>query len=187
MDRTLDLLIGRDAIRSYELNEGLGRGDIQGLKQSDFGAVVAATCLCHDIGNPPFGHAGEDAIRDWFIHSEGASFLSDADATEQQRNDLVRFNGNAQGFRVLSRLPVWKGQGGLQLTCATLGAYSKYPNTSTVGDEANIYKKFGYFSDDQELFHTVARQWNLEPLPWGLKGWCRHPLAYLVEAADDIC
>ena len=114
--------------------------------------MVAATCLCHDIGNPPFGHAGEDAVRDWFVHGEGESFFSDVGVTEQQGNDLVRFDGNAQGFPVLTRLQVWKDQGGLQLTCAILGAYSIYPNTSTVGDEANIYKKSGYFLDDQELF-----------------------------------
>jgi dGTPase len=148
----------------------------------DFGAIVAAASLAHDLGNPPFGHAGEDAISDFFHHhSFGQSFKTKV--TEAEWAELISFEGNAQGFRILN-----KSQYGLKLTCATLGAFTKYPCPARFparDKNKKSQKKFGFFEAEQKIFTEVATQ-------LGLSGgddhvWSRHPLAFLVEAADDIC
>jgi len=148
----------------------------------DFGAIVAAASLAHDLGNPPFGHAGEDAISDFFLdHSFGKSF--EDNVTEAEWNDLVKFEGNAQGFRILN-----KNQYGLKLTYATLGAFTKYPCPSyfPARDKSKrSQKKFGFFQSEQKIFSEVAKQ--LELITGNNTNWNRHPLAFLVEAADDIC
>src|SRR5512135_2819130 len=153
----------------------------------DFGAAVAAACLAHDIGNPPFGHSGEDAIRLWFETSPTAQEILER-LTPVQRQDFLRFEGNAQGFRLIARLQSPDNRGGMQLTCATLGTFTKYPRASWLeGTEpAGIaFKKFGFFQDDADLFAEMAGELGLTPV--APAAWRRHPLAYLVEAADDIC
>jgi len=176
--RSLGTLVGDCVIRRHELRN---------VDPQDFGAVVAAACLAHDIGNPPFGHAGEDAIRLWFTHSlNGQALLEQLDAPEQQ--DFIRFEGNAQGFRIISRLQSPDNRGGMQLTCATLGTFTKYPRAAWLADErlpGIAFKKFGFYQDDRDLFTEVAGLLGLEPV--GSDAWSRHPLAYLLEAADDIC
>lgn len=152
---------------------------------TELGAIVASACLAHDIGNPPFGHAGESAIAHWFDQSEdGREILSTLD-DEAQREDFRHFEGNAQGFRVLTRLQHAAREGGMRLTCATLAAFVKYPCGA---DERNkdsvIHKKHGFFAADRSLFEEVATEVGLLK---NSAGCCRHPLAYLVEAADDIC
>jgi dGTPase len=105
-----------------------------------------------------------------------------------QQHDFLRFEGNAQGFRLITRLQSPDNRGGLQLTCATLGAFTKYPRASWLpsADLPGVaYHKFGFFQDDADLFTEVAKQLHLKPVISG--AWGRHPLAYLVEAADDIC
>ena len=148
----------------------------------DFGAIVAAAALAHDLGNPPFGHAGEDAISDFFLHHPvGQSFQQRV--TEAQWQDLIRFEGNAQGFRILDR-----EQFGLRLTYASLGAFSKYPCASSFpgrDKKRKSQKKFGFFQSEKEAFWEVAG--DLALIPGQNESWCRHPLAFLVEAADDIC
>lgn len=148
----------------------------------DLGAIVAAAALAHDIGNPPFGHAGESAISDFFLHHpQGITFKDKV--TEAQWADLVKFEGNAQGFRLLN-----KHQYGLKLTYATLGAFTKYPcpaHLPSRNKSKRSQKKFGFFQSEQEMFTAVASQ--LELISTGEHAWCRHPLAFLVEAADDIC
>ncbi len=148
----------------------------------DFGAIVAAASLAHDLGNPPFGHAGEEAISDFFLqHEYGKSF--EQQVTPEQWSDLTKFEGNAQGFRLLN-----KNQYGLKLTYATLGAFTKYPCPAffPARDKSQrSQKKFGFFQTEDEIFRQVAQ--NLELLPSSDKSWKRHPLAFLVEAADDIC
>jgi dGTPase len=142
----------------------------------DMGAVTAAAALAHDLGNPPFGHAGEAAISEYF---KGKTF----DVTNAEHEDLVNFEGNAQGFRILN-----KKQFGLRLTYAALGAFTKYPCPSLLpGRDKNrkSQKKFGYFQSEGEAFKDVAENLGLVPTADGT--WCRHPLAFLVEAADDIC
>jgi len=148
----------------------------------DFGAIVAAASLAHDLGNPPFGHAGEDAISDFFRHHDlGKSF--EHKVSEAEWYDLTRFEGNAQGFRILN-----KNQYGLKLTYATLGAFTKYPCPAyfpTRDKSKRSQKKFGFFQSEQPVFSDVANK--LELIRGGDINWFRHPLAFLVEAADDIC
>jgi dGTPase len=149
----------------------------------DLGQVTMNACLAHDIGNPPFGHAGEKAIGSFFESSMPLLLLGGLN--ENQRKDLVKFEGNAQGFRWLTRLQDSRGDGGLRLTCATLAAFTKYPTTSLGTTKEYIgFKKHGYFGDDEGDFTAVASAVGLTKS--GL-GWRRHPLAYLMEAADDVC
>jgi dGTPase len=154
--------------------------------RSDFGDVVAAACLAHDIGNPPFGHSGEDAIREWFQQA-GLTFVRRL--SKREREDFLKFEGNAQGFRVLTRLQNPQNRGGLQLTHGTLATFTKYPRRSFVkGLEESkrvSEKKFGFVAHDLPLFRAVARSTGL--IEKRRDVWCRHPLAFLVEAADDIC
>lgn len=159
-----------------------------------FGEIVAAACLAHDIGNPPFGHSGEDAISQYFKNGNGKEFKNSLN--EKQWNDLTRFEGNAQGFRIITRLQNPKISGGLKLTCATLSSFTKYPKESFIPDKSQIsvgkeklHKKFGFFQAEKDLFQEAAlntglkKRENKDSYLW----WHRHPLAYLVEAADDIC
>lgn len=173
--RSLGTAVGRELVARHGLN----------LDASDFGAVVAAACLAHDIGNPPFGHAGEDAIREWFK----ASGLLDRHAlTPAQRADFEHYEGNAQGFRILTRLQS-PSNPGLQLTSAVLGTFTKYPRGSHIEGPAlsgRSAKKFGYFAHDTAAFQRVAAVTGLVPRIIG-QAWYRHPLAFLVEVADDTC
>lgn len=154
-----------------------------GYTSNDFGAIVAAASLAHDIGNPPFGHSGEQAIGNYFAHGNGLAYKKDL--TDTQYHDLTHFEGNANGFKILSEtregIP-----GGLRLSYATLGAFTKYPKaslpyrpTTHVAD-----KKFGFFQAQQEGYVAVAKELGLFQQGGKIM---RHPLAYLVEAADDIC
>lgn len=148
----------------------------------DFGAITAAASLAHDLGNPPFGHAGEDSLSDFFIHHPaGQTFQSEVTAAEWQ--DLQKFEGNAQGFRILN-----KNQYGLKLTYATLGAFTKYPCPALLparDKSKKSQKKFGFFQSEQSIFEAIAT--NLQLTKSSDHSWNRHPLAFLVEAADDIC
>ncbi|HZM85952.1 MAG TPA: dNTP triphosphohydrolase, partial [Blastocatellia bacterium] len=130
------------------------------LRPSDFADVVSAACLAHDIGHPPFGHAGEEAIRHWFRIDRPE--LLEEGCTEAEQADLANFESNAQGFRILSRLQFWRDRGGMQLCCATLGAVTKYPRSclgqSVVSGSRIKRGKFGYFQHDRESFATVAQQ-----------------------------
>ncbi len=151
----------------------------------DYGNIVAAACLAHDIGNPPFGHSGEEAIRSWFQES-GAEFIKDL--TDSEKKDFCGFEGNAQGFRILTRLQNAINRGGLQLTYAVLGTFSKYPRSSSILDpdtEDISEKKFGFFYDDASSFDRIATELGL--IKKKDNTWSRHPLAFLMEAADDIC
>jgi dGTPase len=155
----------------------------------DVGDVVAAACLAHDIGNPPFGHAGEQAIAAFFSSGIGAEAIASLD--ERQKDDLREFEGNAQGFRVLTRLQL-EADKGLRLTAATLAAFSKYPRES--GPQlrdlgGSCTKKHGFFQEDGEIFSGVAGETGLlrNPRAGTANVWGRHPLAFIVEAADDIC
>lgn len=159
--------------------------------QFHFGEIVAAACLAHDIGNPPFGHSGEDAIAEYFKSGNGKSFESEIN-DEKKWNDLTRFEGNAQGFRIVTKLQNPNVPGALQLTFGSLAALSKYPResyTSTVSEEKlkdKSFSKFGFFQSEKKIFKEVAGTVELEKT--GVEYcWSRHPLAFLVEAADDIC
>ena len=125
----------------------------------EVGTIVATACLAHDIGNPPFGHAGESAIQEWFSDSAEAREHRDAwKLPPEEEADLLRFEGNAQGFRILSALQNMNQRGGLQLTCAVLAAFTKYPRASTVDESQSkgiSGKKFGCIQTEQELFEEL--------------------------------
>ncbi|MEW8562248.1 MAG: dGTP triphosphohydrolase, partial [Candidatus Thiodiazotropha sp.] len=178
--RSLGTLVGEQIIARHRLEEN---------EASDFGDICAAACLAHDIGNPPFGHSGEDAIRHW---AENGAYGKQRVAVLQgsQREDFLNFEGNSQGFRVLTRLQNRDNPGGLQLTCATLAAFTKYPRESCIGNgrfQGVSAKKPGFTAEDQGLFTEVADSVGLLRRDPVLAIWHRHPLAFLVEAADDIC
>lgn len=144
------------------------------------GQILQAACLAHDIGNPPFGHAGEEAIKSWFSHSSNAHILEGL--SEKEQDDFRNFEGNAQGFRILSRLEYNRHQGGMRLTHATLAAGLKYPWTSL---ETKKIKKFNCFQSEADNLLSVADEVGL--IKKDNLCYHRHPLAYLSEAADDIC
>ncbi|MBS4039919.1 MAG: dNTP triphosphohydrolase [Flavobacteriales bacterium] len=152
----------------------------------DFGAIVAAACLAHDIGNPPFGHSGEKAIGEFFEFGKGKEFQSQL--TPKQWQDLVKFEGNANGFSLLTTSRPGM-EGGLRLTYATLGAFLKYPKESLPHKPTNQIedKKFGVFQKDLEAFVSVTNALGLIKKDTPDWSFYRHPLVYLVEAADDIC
>ncbi|TDN96818.1 MULTISPECIES: deoxyguanosinetriphosphate triphosphohydrolase [Halomonas] len=150
------------------------------ITPADLGVIVQAACLGHDIGNPPFGHAGEYAIRDWFARADGSGLLKGLSPLERQ--DLLTYEGNAQGFRIVTQIEYNQFRGGMRLTTATLGTLLKYPWTVEHGGTAG---KFGCYQSERPLLGEVVERLGL--LPRGENRWCRHPLAWLVEAADDIC
>ena len=138
------------------------------------------------IGNPPFGHSGEKAIGAYFKQDDGASFKSEMSAKEYQ--DLCDFEGNANGFKILTESREGR-EGGLRLSYATLGAFMKYPKESLPKKPtAHIAdKKYGFFQSEKQMFVEVANELGLAKRSHEHLSFCRHPLAYLVEAADDIC
>lgn len=156
----------------------------QWCEPSDLGMIVQSACLAHDIGNPPFGHSGEDAIRHWFQHAARNGWLDSM--SEAQRADFLNFEGNAQGFRVLTQLEYHQFDGGMRLTYATLGAFSKYPWSSKHASAQGYKKhKFGSYQSELPLLEHIAQKLGIPKL--NDEHWARHPLVYLVEAADDIC
>lgn len=161
--------------------------EIHGYKPNDFGAIVAAAALAHDIGNPPFGHSGEKAIGHFFKNGPGQSFKSEL--TDKQYQDLCDFEGNANGFKILTQ--DLKGRpGGLRLSYATLGAFTKYPKASLPKRPSPhiASKKYGFFQREATMFKEVAKELGLlKTNTTDDSQFSRHPLTFLVEAADDIC
>jgi dGTPase len=147
--------------------------------------VIASACLCHDIGNPAFGHCGEDAIASYFIKNQ--SHLKSKFA-ENEWLDLINFEGNANAIRVLTQQQVGKSEGGLKLTYSTLSAISKYPCESKAKDESIIHrKKFGFFKSEKLTFMDIAENTHMIHEDVNPLIYLRHPFVWLVEAADDIC
>jgi dGTPase len=158
-----------------------------GYKANDFGAIVAAAALSHDIGNPPFGHSGEKAIGHFFQVGDGKTFANKLKPKEYQ--DLCDFEGNANGFKILTQDREGR-EGGLRLSYATLGAFMKYPKESLPKKPSSHIadKKYGVFQSDKNAFLEVAAELQLaENSTDNEIRFFRHPLAFLVEAADDIC
>lgn len=158
--------------------------ELRGTAIEEIGNIVSAACLAHDLGNPPFGHSGERAISTYF--SEGPGVELRAQFADTEWNDIVHFEGNANAFRLLTHQFNGRRQGGFALTYSTLAAIVKYPYAS---DYAGGKPKFGFFHSEADTFARIADELGLirlsgegEPLKY-----CRHPLVYLVEAADDIC
>ena len=180
--RSLGRLVGKQIIANYPHLQ-----EVHGYQPNDFGAIVAAAALSHDIGNPPFGHSGEKAIGEYFKTGNGLQYKDQL--TEKQWQDLIDFEGNANGFSVLSASR--EGiEGGLRISYATLGAFMKYPKESLPKKPTQKIcdKKYGFFQSDKTFFIEVANELGLISNKSGNDiGFERHPLAYLVEAADDIC
>lgn len=142
--------------------------------------IVATACLCHDLGNPPFGHSGERTISTWFSEGPGQS-LQDS-LTPQQWADFVQFEGNANSFRLLTHQFCGRRKGGFAMTYSSLASIVKYPWTSL---NAGKKGKFGFFSSEEADYRKVAAELGIPELSDGV--FARHPLVYLMEAADDIC
>lgn len=156
--------------------------------------IVQAACLAHDIGNPPFGHSGEAAIGEWFSQKFAGKTELFAALNENCRQEFEAFEGNAQGFRLLTKLEMYRNEGGMRLSRSVLAAFSKYPTTArvqSIAKEMHDYcglKKFGIFESEFDLFTDVAKSVGLpEAGDHKFRWWRRHPLVFLVEAADDIC
>ena len=180
--RSIGRLVGKKIIEKYPHLQ-----EVHGYHMNDFGAIVAAAALAHDIGNPPFGHSGEKAIGEYFAIGKGQQYKDQL--TDKQWQDLIDFEGNANGFSVLtsSRPGI---EGSLRLSYATLGAFTKYPKESLPKKPTkNIAdKKYGFFQSDKDFFKEVATELGMISNKSNDDiGYERHPLAFLVEAADDIC
>ena len=160
--------------------------NVHGYQANDFGAIVAAASLAHDIGNPPFGHSGEKAIGEFFKSGNGKIYKSELKEKEYQ--DLCDFEGNANGFKIVTQSRDGR-EGGLRLSYATLGAFTKYPKESLPKKPTKHIadKKYGFFQNEKIAFKTVAEELGLIKRSEDNISFSRHPLAYLVEAADDIC
>ena len=179
--RSLGRIVGEQVLKNHS------NWVEEGYKINDFGAIVATAALAHDIGNPPFGHNGEKAIGEYFKNGSGQKYK--AQLTPKQWQDLIDFEGNANGFKILTENKEGV-EGGFRLSYATLGAFIKYPKESLPKKPTNQIsdKKYGIFQSEIPSFKDVADELGL--IPSGANGniaYKRHPLAYLVEAADDIC
>lgn len=151
-------------------------------KLHDVPDIVAAACLAHDLGNPPFGHSGEKAISTFFSEGAGADLKSQL--TEEQWSDLINFEGNANSFRQLTHQFQGRRPGGFAMTYSMLSSIVKYPYESRVSPKAN---KFGFFCTEAESYARIAAELGIPRLEGEGIRYARHPLVYLVEAADDIC
>ena len=179
--RSLGRIVGGEILKKHPQLAA-----VHGYKMNDFGAIVAAAALAHDIGNPPFGHSGEKAVGDYFKNGKGEKFKKELSDKEYQ--DLCDFEGNANGFKILTQK---KNDiaGGLRLSYATLGAFMKYPKESLPKKPTTHIadKKYGFFQSDTEIFKDVAEDLGLIKRSNEDLSFARHPLTFLVEAADDIC
>lgn len=151
---------------------------------SEIGAIVSAACLAHDMGNPPFGHSGEKAIGTYF--SEGKGFKLKGLVSPAEWEDLTHFEGNANAFRLLTHQFKGRRPGGFVMTYTTLASIVKYPFSSRLAGEK---QKFGFFQPEEKDFERIAEELGMIRLnkDGGPVKYVRHPLVYLVEAADDIC
>jgi len=202
LGRSMGKLIGKFVVEKENL-------DKKHYSPDDFGNIVAAACLAHDIGNPPYGHSGEKAIGEFFN-----KFLNDPlndeilkDLSDSQKLDLIKFEGNACGLRVLANNHPSGVKGGLRLTFAVLGTFIKYPKGSEdINENEEILKfnfkgkniknekrksqsKFGYFNEESVVFKNIIDELKLIPIAKkgeAITSYCRHPLAFIMEAADSV-
>lgn len=168
------------------------RGILNDAERDKASGIVQAACLAHDIGNPPFGHSGEAAIGAWFEEKCDTPRGIFAELDPKYMQEFRKFEGNAQGFRILARKEMYVDEGGMRLSLGVLGAFTKYPATANISAKRPEpycgLKKYGLFENDVELFAAAAEALGLpaQTTPQG-RWWRRHPLVFLMEAADDIC
>ena len=148
---------------------------------AEIGTIVSTACLAHDLGNPPFGHSGEAAISNFFLQASGREF--ETQLTNAEWKDFTQFDGNANAFRTLTHQFNGKRPGGFALTYATLAGIVKYPFESVETQKP----KFGFFQSEKENYLKIAKELGIGRLSGNANRFMRHPLVYLVEAADDIC
>jgi dGTPase len=170
------------------ISQRTGAGKSKNGSPESIGAIVSAACFAHDIGNPPFGHSGEAAIAEYFTIGRGQRFAENLSV--QQREEIGSYEGNAAGFRIITTHgPSSNRFRGFGLTHATLGAFMKYPRTASAPKpepSGASQKKYGMFEADSQSFDEIAEALGLlSRIDDG--GWCRHPLAFAMEAADDLC
>lgn len=153
----------------------------------EVGNIISAACLSHDLGNPAFGHSGEAAISNYFTAGMGAIF--EEQVTGAEWADLTHFEGNANALRILTHPFAGKDEHGFALTYSTLAAIVKYPCAAMDGHIKKVHhrKKYGFFQSEQAVFDKIAAELGLVKDTETPTGYKRHPLVYLVEAADDIC
>jgi dGTPase len=184
--RSIGKAVG-DAIAERWANEG---EDFREFYKYELPSVIAAGCLAHDIGNPPFGHSGEDAIRNFFrgLEGEGGRRFKE-ELTSNQQRDFLFFEGNANAFRTLTHHFSEKTPGGFRLTYATLASIIKYPADSLNGfnKQQLATKKSGFFDSEIGTYEAIAAELGIPRLHAEKHIYARHPFVYLVEAADDIC
>lgn len=160
--------------------------ELAGTLVEELGTIVSTACLAHDLGNPPFGHSGEKAIQTFFSEGDGA-FLK-AQLPPEMWNDLIHFEGNANALRLLTHRYAGRREGGFVMTYSMLASIVKYPFPSALAGSPVVggKNKFGFFHTEAETYSKIADELGIPCLsPEGL--YARHPLVYLVEAADDIC
>ncbi len=149
----------------------------------EIGAIISAACLAHDLGNPPFGHSGEKAIATYFSEGNGQHLATQMSAEEWK--DIICFEGNANALRLLTHQFNGRRPGGFVLTYSTLASIVKYPYASVYSDPKK--QKFGFFDSEKADFEKIANELGIPHLTNNGNRYARHPLVYLVEAADDIC
>lgn len=172
--RSLGMIVSRELVK---------KDPSQSDYLSEIGSIVSAACLAHDLGNPPFGHSGEEAIATFF--SEGKGLFLKQKMNEVEWKDCTIFEGNANAFRLLTHQFNGRRPGGFVLTYSTLASIVKYPYSSIYADEKK--QKFGFFESEIVDFEKIAQSLGIEKLKSNPNRYVRHPLVYLVEAADDIC
>ncbi|MDO4171210.1 MAG: dNTP triphosphohydrolase [Prevotellaceae bacterium] len=177
---SVGMSLGSDVARHVIANEP----ELAGTRVEELGTIVSTACLAHDLGNPPFGHSGEKAIQTFFTENEGARLENML--SPQLWCDLTHFEGNANAFRLLTHRYSGRRIGGFVMTYSMLASIVKYPFASSY---AGSHGKFGFFNTEAGIFRTVADALGM--LRLSAEGdplrYARHPLVYLVEAADDIC
>lgn len=182
--RSLGTDVSRELVRLHP--------ELRDTELTGMGSIVSAACLAHDMGNPPFGHSGERAIRTYFTEGGGRELFSlitpdGEQLSEAEWTDMIRFDGNANTFRLLTHHFNGRRRGGFVMTYSTLAAIVKYPYGS---DGAQRKPKFGFFEQERSTYLQIADALGIKRLPDtgdGVMRFARHPLVYLVEAADDIC
>lgn len=176
--------VGRSLGNSIALQLVAKHPELANTHVPEIGSIVSAACLAHDLGNPPFGHSGEKAISTYFSEGKGLALKPQLSPTEWE--DLTHFEGNANAFRLLTHQFLGRRKGGFVMTYSTLASIVKYPFPSILAGKKS---KFGFFTSEEEDYLKIAHELGIKRL--SKEGepskFARHPLVFLVEAADDIC
>ena len=175
---SVGMSLGNDVARELTLRHP----ELKDTLFQEIGTIVSTACLAHDMGNPPFGHSGEKAIQTFFTEGKGA-YLQEIISRETW-DDITHFEGNANAFRLLAHRFLGRRDGGFVMTYTTLASIVKYPCSSSAAGKKG---KFGFFDEDKEIYMKIAKELGIERKDSMELSFMRHPLVYLVEAADDIC